>query len=71
MRKNKDHLWEEAMRAKIKKIESLNIFIIQDSEENIPNEFKFILVHFVFDIKYDGRKKVRLVAGGHLTNPNT
>jgi Reverse transcriptase (RNA-dependent DNA polymerase) len=25
----------------------------------------------VFDIKHDGRHKARLVAGGHLTDPNT
>jgi len=24
-------------------------------------------VHFVFDVKHDGRYKARLVAGGHMT----
>jgi hypothetical protein len=33
--------------------------------------YKNILVHFVFDVKHDLRHKARLVAGGHLTDPNT
>ena len=27
-------------------------------------------VHLVFDVKYDLRRKARLVAGGHLTDPS-
>ena len=59
------------MRKEIKEIENLNTFIIQDSKENIPNGFKFIPVHFVFGVKYDGRRKARLVAGCYLTNSDT
>ena len=29
-----------------------------------------IKVHIIFDVKQDGRRKARLVAGGHLTGPN-
>ena len=32
-----------------------------------PSDYKRIPVHFVFDVKYDLRRKARLVAGGHLT----
>ena len=52
------------MRKENKEIESLNTFIIHDAKENIPNDFKFITVHFTFDIEYDGRWKARLVVGG-------
>ena len=34
---------------------------------NAPQGFHKIRVHFVFDVKHDGRHKARLVAGGHLT----
>ena len=34
----------------------------------IPAGYKRIRVHFVYDIKHDGRHKARLVAGGHLTD---
>ena len=33
--------------------------------------YKNIRVHFVFAVKHDLRHKARLVAGGHLTDPNT
>ena len=32
-----------------------------------PEGYKRIPVHFVYDVKHDGRHKARLVAGGHLT----
>ena len=33
-----------------------------------PEGYKKIRVHFVYDVKHDGRHKARLVAGGHLTD---
>ena len=33
-----------------------------------PVGHKKITVHFVYDVKHDGRYKARLVAGGHLTD---
>ena len=35
----------------------------------VPQGFKQIRCHFVFDVKHDGRHKARYVAGGHLTDP--
>ena len=42
----------------------------EDLGKNVPGPagFKKIRVHFVFDVKHDGRHKARLVAGGHLTD---
>ena len=34
---------------------------------SIPEGYKKIRAHFVFDIKHDGRHKARLAADGHLT----
>ena len=34
----------------------------------VPEGYKKIKVHFVFDIKHDSRHKARLIAGRHLTN---
>jgi Reverse transcriptase (RNA-dependent DNA polymerase) len=34
---------------------------------NVPSGCKNIRVHFVIDVKHDGRHKARLVADGHLT----
>ena len=41
------------------------------SLETISKDYKFIPVHYAFGVKCDGRRKARLVAGGHLTNPDT
>ena len=35
----------------------------------LPEGFKRIPYHFVFDVKIDGQRKARLVAGGHRTEP--
>ena len=33
-----------------------------------PTDYKNIRVHFVYDVKHDGRHQARLVADGHLTD---
>ena len=38
------------------------------SIEKIPDGYKLIKVHMVFDVKPDGRHRGRLVADGHLTD---
>jgi hypothetical protein len=35
---------------------------------SIPSGYKKITVHFVYEVKLDGRHKARLVAGGHITD---
>ena len=36
--------------------------------DKLKDNYKKIRVHFVFDVKHDGRHKARLVADGHLTD---
>ena len=36
-------------------------------ESTTPNGYQKIRVHLIFAVKHDGRRKARLVAGGHLT----
>eukprot|EP00957_Ditylum_brightwellii_P048391 3672924-Ditylum_brightwellii.AAC.1 len=36
-----------------------------------PKDHVSVQVHFVYSVKQDGRHKARLVAGGHMTVPNT
>ena len=38
---------------------------------NAPKGHQKIRVHFVFDVKYSGKFKARLVADGHLTKEPT
>ena len=43
----------------------------KDKIANTPKGYQKIRVHFVFDVKYCGKFKARLVADGHLTKePN-
>ena len=37
------------------------------SSSTAPSGYKKINLHFVYDVKHDGRFKARVVAGGHLT----
>ena len=37
------------------------------SSSAAPGGYKKINLHFVYDVKHDGRFKARVVAGGHLT----
>ena len=66
-RLNKDHLWEEAIKTEIDQINAYKTFTDHGKDTAPPAEFKRVPVHFVFDIKFDLRRKARLVAGGHLT----
>ena len=46
----------------------------EGKEENIPKDYQFMRCHMIFDVKFGDnlRRKVRLVAGGTMTDtPNT
>ena len=62
---NNDKGWEEAMDKEIKSITDHQTFIILEDHEPLPEGYQQITYHFVFDEKFAGRKKGRLVAGGH------
>ena len=62
---NKDKLWEEAMEKEVVSINDHETFIILEDDEIMPEGYKQIPYHLVFDAKFDGRRKARLVAGGH------
>lgn len=64
---NKDNLLEEAEGKDIGSLEKHSTFIVLEENEPIPQGYKQIPYHFVFDSKFDGRRKARLVAGGHRT----
>ena len=59
---NKNNPWNDVVEREIKDVDALKIFISHDNKESIPKDNKFISFHFVFDMKYDGRRKVRLAS---------
>ena len=62
---NNDNLWEGAMDKEIGSINTFKTFIILEENEHISEVYKQIPYHMIFDVKFDGRRKARLVVGGH------
>jgi hypothetical protein len=68
--RNGNRLWQDAVDLEFKSVNEYNTFkdIGHQSKTSPPAGYKRIRVHLVFDVKHDGRHKVRLVADGHLTD---
>jgi hypothetical protein len=62
-------LWRDAIETELKQINDYKTFRLPDPGEDLEN-FAKIPYHFVFDVKFDGRRKARLVAGGNHTQPS-
>ena len=68
--KNGNNLWKDAVALELQQINEYQTFEDKGHHTKTvpPNGYKKIRVHFVFDVKHDGRHKARLVADGHLTD---
>ena len=66
--KNKNTKWQDAVALELQQINEYDTFIDQGhhTKATSPTGYKKIKVHFVFDVKHDGRHKARLVADGQL-----
>jgi len=64
---NGNNLWLEAINEELEELMKMDTFIFKDSIKEIPHDNQFIPTHLIFDAKYDGRRKARLVAGGNHT----
>ena len=51
-------------------MEDWGVFKPWDDEEELRKTHKKIIVLWTFAVKVDGRRRARLVAGGHLTSPD-
>ncbi len=63
---NKD--WQDVNQVEMDKMDEYKVFVDYGFKK-APHGYKKIMVHVVFDVKYDGRKRARLITGGHLTDP--
>ncbi len=68
-RENGNTLWQDAIKKDLAQIMEYKTFRNLGLKASIPIGFKLIRFHFVFDVKFNPRRKARLVAGGHLTDP--
>jgi Reverse transcriptase (RNA-dependent DNA polymerase) len=67
-RQNGNNLWAEAIGIEVKQINDYKTFRRLIRGENLSGHTR-IPYHIVFAVKFDGRRKARLVAGGHKTIP--
>ena len=65
--KNGDSKWKEAMKTEIDSINAYQTFRVLQDNEALPPGYKCIPYHCIYDVKFDGRRKCRLVVGGHRT----
>jgi hypothetical protein len=66
--KNGNHRWAEAIKTEMLQLDDYRTFEDFGTDmSRIPTGHKRCRVHFVFDCKYDLRRKARLVADGHRT----
>jgi hypothetical protein len=61
--------WADALLIEATQIKDYDTFKDIGLGTKIPNGYKLIRCHFIFDVKHDGRHKARFVAGGHMTDP--
>ncbi|GKY94554.1 hypothetical protein MPSEU_000421100 [Mayamaea pseudoterrestris] len=66
---NGNTLWTDAIRTELNQINDYDTFADQGVGKVMPAPWKRINVHMIFDVKHDLRRKARLVAGGHMTEP--
>jgi hypothetical protein len=70
--KNGNTLWQEAEKLELQQLADYDTFtdkgmFHRDRNKNPPG-YKMIRVRMIYAVKHDGRRKGRLVAGGHLTD---
>ena len=67
---NGNRLWQEAEEKEINQMFEYNVFDDRGhrSVAEAPEGYKKINLHLVYACKHDGRRKARIVAGGHLTD---
>jgi Reverse transcriptase (RNA-dependent DNA polymerase) len=70
-RLNGNTKWQDAEETEMRQLIEYQTFVDKGKGGEAPTGYKKIRCHMIYDVKHDGRHKARLVAGGHLTDPNT
>ena len=64
---NGNTLWQDAIKKELNQLNQYETFKALKKGESAPEGYKRIPYNVIFDVKFDGRRKARLVAGGHKT----
>ena len=63
-------LWKEVYQKEIASLLSLGCFDFRQPDSKPVPEYQFVKLTMIYEVKWDGRRKARLVAGGHLVDPH-
>ncbi len=66
-KKNGNTKWQDAIKTELSQLDEFKVFRALAKGEKIPDGYKQIPYHIVFDVKFDLRAKARLVADGNWT----
>ena len=65
---NKDTLWAEAIDKEVDSLyDKYQCFQVIPEDQEVPEGYQYIPLLWAFAVKYDGRRRARCVAGGHVT----
>ena len=67
-KENGNTLWQDATKLEMEHMRGYKVFKDIGKFSAVPDGFKNIRVHMVYDVKHDGRHRARLVANGQLTD---
>jgi len=69
-RENGNSEWAQAIEKEVKLLrDDFKCFIILGPNQLPSRDYQYIKLLWTFDVKFDGRKRARCVAGGHTTEP--
>ena len=66
-REEGNNLWKEANDKELAQLMEYDSFTDLGKNAEVPEGYRKIKCHFVYDCKHDLRRKARFVAGGHMT----
>ena len=67
---NGNTLWQEAIFKEVNQLNHFKTFIILDVDQDPPKGYSRIPYHIIYGVKWDGRRKARLVANGNMVDPS-
>ncbi len=67
-KQNGNTLWQDATKLEMELMGVYEVFKDVGKGTPVPDGYKNIRVHLIYDVKHDGRHRARLVADGHLTD---
>ena len=65
---NKDTLWAEAIHKEVETLmDKYDCFQVLPPGQDPPEDYQYIPLLWTFAVKFDGRRRARCVASGHVT----